>query len=157
MGMWNGQSVCRGCGLHTENPLGVLVLQGAEEVDFFCIVNAQNFEKECLPWMKKFNPGSASHVSGLFRKTPFPAPRYQAVAWHVLSDLVKGKLSVGEGFRFCAGQCAVSLSSDAGELLIFWNGGETPVRIDGEDSESEIFSVQQSLEEAQRINENNRK
>lgn len=33
MGMWNGQSVCRGCGLHTENPLGVLVLQGAEEVD----------------------------------------------------------------------------------------------------------------------------
>lgn len=108
------------------------VRQGAEEVDFFCIVNAQNFEKECLPWMKKFNPGSASHVSGLFRKTPFPAPRYQAVAWHVLSDLVKGKLSVGEGFRFCAGQCAVSLSSDAGELLIFWNGGETPVRIDGE-------------------------
>lgn len=108
------------------------VRQGAEEVDFFCIVNAQNFEKECLPWMKKFNPGSASHVSGLFRKTPFPAPRYQAVAWHVLSDLVKGKLSVGEGFRFCAGQCAVSLSSDAGELLIFWNGGENPVRIDGE-------------------------
>ncbi|UKI32631.1 MAG: beta-galactosidase [Lentisphaeria bacterium] len=90
------------------------VRQGAEEVDFFCIVNAQNFEKECLPWMKKFNPGSASHVSGLFRKTPFPAPRYQAVAWHVLSDLVKGKLSVGEGFRFGAGQCAVALSSDAG-------------------------------------------
>ena len=108
------------------------VRQGAEEVDFFCIVNAQNFEKECLPWMKKFNPGSASHVSGLFRKTPFPAPRYQAVAWHVLSDLVKGKLSVGEGFRFGAGQCAVALSSDAGELLIFWNGGEKPVRIDGE-------------------------
>lgn len=108
------------------------VRQGAEEVDFFCIVNAQNFEKECLPWMKKFNPGSASHVSGLFRKTPFPAPRYQAVAWHVLSDLVKGKLSVGEGFRFGAGQCAVALSSDAGELLIFWNGGENPVRIDGE-------------------------
>ena len=80
------------------------VRQGAQEVDFFCIVNAQNFEKECLPWMKKFNPGSASHVSGLFRKTPFPAPRYQAVAWHVLSDLVKGKLSVGEGFRFGAGQ-----------------------------------------------------
>lgn len=108
------------------------VRQRAEEVDFFCIVNAQNFEKECLPWMKKFNPGSASHVSGLFRKTPFPAPRYQAVAWHVLSDLVKGKLSVGEGFRFGAGQCAVALSSDAGELLIFWNGGENPVRIDGE-------------------------
>lgn len=108
------------------------VRQGAEEVDFFCIVNAQNFEKECLPWMKKFNPGSASHVSGLFRKTPFPAPRYQAVAWHVLSDLVKGKLSVGEGFCFGAGQCAVALSSDAGELLIFWNGGENPVRIDGE-------------------------
>lgn len=108
------------------------VRQGAEEVDFFCIVNAQNFEKECLPWMKKFNPGSASHVSGLFRKTPFPAPRYQAVAWHVLSDLVTGKLSVGEGFRFGAGQCAVALSSDAGELLIFWNGGENPVRIDGE-------------------------
>ena len=108
------------------------VRQGAEEVDFFCIVNAQNFEKECLPWMKKFNPGSASHVSGLFRKTPFPAPRYQAVAWHVLSDLVKGKLSVGEGFRVGAGQCAVALSSDAGELLIFWNGGEKPVRIDGE-------------------------
>ncbi|WP_295807378.1 hypothetical protein [uncultured Victivallis sp.] len=108
------------------------VRQGAQEVDFFCIVNAQNFEKECLPWMKKFNPGNSSHVSGLFRKTPFLAPRYQAVAWHVLSDLVKGKLSVGEGFRFGAGQCAVALSSDAGELLIFWNGGENPVRIDGE-------------------------
>lgn len=110
------------------------VRQGAQEVDFFCIVNAPNFEKECLPWMKKFDPGSASHVSGLFRKTPFLAPRYQALAWHVLSDLVRGKLTVHDGFRFGDGkdQCGILLSSDAGELLIFWTEGEKPVRIDRE-------------------------
>ena len=33
IGMWNGQPVRCGCGLHAENPFGVLVLQGSEEVD----------------------------------------------------------------------------------------------------------------------------
>ena len=108
------------------------VRQGAREVDFFCIVNAAGLEKECLPLLKKVDPGSARHVSGLFRKTPFLAPRYPAAAWHVLSDAVRGELKVCDGYRLGRDgtQCAIHLSSAAGELLIFWNTKDEPAAID---------------------------
>lgn len=97
------------------------VSTGVMEVDLFCILNAQNYEKECLPEARKINPSSASHVSGLFRRTPFIAPRFQAVAWHTLSNEIVGKLMINLGYKLDDDQRAIHLQSDAGHLLLLWN------------------------------------
>lgn len=101
---------------------------GIEEVDFFCILNLPDREKETLAFHKKHK--RRTHVSGLFRQRPYIQPRYPAVAWHNFTRLIRGRIHVLDGYYFAEnGQYAQLLKTDGGELLIFWNGKKTAEKI----------------------------
>ena len=107
---------------------------GAKEVDFFAMLNWPNGEKESLAYLRKMNPGNTGHVSGLFRRTPYIAPRYPAVVLHTLSNLVSGELRVSSGYRMGDDKkvCVLLFSSNSGERMLFWNETPSPVKLPAE-------------------------
>ncbi|MBR0459086.1 MAG: hypothetical protein IJJ26_07600 [Victivallales bacterium] len=104
-----------------------MVKNGAGEIDMFCLIN--NVEREELPVMKSYRSPS-QHCSGMFRWKPYLSPRYQALAWHVFTSRFKGWLQVGDGKFFSEKAfAAIPVSSEAGQLLLFWNNTEKPVAL----------------------------
>jgi len=100
---------------------------GVTEVDLFCLLNLYRTERETLPFYRELRSNN-THVSGLFRQVPYIQPRYQALAWHVLTSLVKGRLKVGKGYLFDGNrQRAIRLDSEAGPMLLVWNTGDRPL------------------------------
>ncbi|MDR0932949.1 MAG: hypothetical protein LBM70_08035 [Victivallales bacterium] len=99
-----------------------MVRDGAHEIDFFSIINLQHSERESLSFYREYNQ-PITHVSGLFRRSPYPQPRYPAAAWHNFVALIKGEIKVLDGYFFTdsSNQKAQLISSDAGLMLIFWN------------------------------------
>ncbi len=106
---------------------------GVTEVDFFCLLNHYKTEKEVLPFHREHQMNTA-HVSGLFRHTPYIQPRYPALAWHIFATQVKGRLTVGDGYRFGKGdhQRALRLESESGPMLLVWSTADQPLPPDPE-------------------------
>jgi len=101
---------------------------GIREIYLFSIMNIWNSERESLQFYLNNNI-MAIHVSGLFRRAPYAEPRYLAASWHTFTDLIRGPIRVGDGYRFADGmaQKAQLLESDAGPLLIVWNEAAIPM------------------------------
>ena len=105
---------------------------GVTEVDFFSMLNWYRVERETLPFYRELRQCDV-HVAGLFRQVPYIQPRYQALAWHVLTSRVKGRLKVGTGHLFDGNrQRAVRLDSEAGSILLVWNIGDQPLPLASE-------------------------
>ena len=102
--------------------------RGAREVDLFSILNLAGCERETLAFLRehKYN---FTHLAGLFRRRPYPQPRYVASAWQLFTSSVAGELRVGKGYGF--GDWKVqSYSSDAGDCLVAWHEGAKAARVD---------------------------
>jgi len=99
---------------------------GAERVSFFELTNLS--EKETLAF---FAAGKMplNHNSGLFRRRPSLQPMPGAVVMHNFIGLFRGKVRLtGE---FTAGSWkAVTLSGDAGPVLVFWHDGSGEAALD---------------------------
>lgn len=104
---------------------------GIGEICFFSMLNLSRMEKETLPFYREHNM-THPHVSGLFRHLPYIQPRYPALAWCNFTALVKGQLEVGDGFIFGKNNelRVITLRSDSGPMLLFWNDSDKDIVIE---------------------------
>ena len=93
---------------------------GAESMAFFTMSNHYGSEMEMVDFYRKSK--LFFQVCGVFRRTPCPEPRIQAVAWRNFSDCFSGDIKVlGSYATKDSMQSAALMGSDSGKVLFIWN------------------------------------
>lgn len=105
-----------------------LLLQLKYNVERVVIFEMQNLdEMESLQFARA--NGIFTHCSGLFRKRPDQEPRIAAVVMRNFLDRIGGRVRYVKDLDLGT-QKAVLLSTDAGPLLVVWNEGKAPEKLD---------------------------
>lgn len=107
-----------------------LVRTGAEMAAIHHVLD-RGMSNEMLESARKSPTAWSAHTAGLFKGAPYIEPRLPVVALRNFMDNFSGKIVYRGGFTFDNDkQCAALLSSDAGDLLVFWLNAKEPERLD---------------------------
>jgi hypothetical protein len=105
-----------------------MVRMGADPIAIHALRNGQ--EMEMLDYFRDTGNGW-NHAAGLFRTLPRTEPRLAAVVLRNFMDNFSGTIRYQDGFVFGDGlQCAARLSSASGEVIVFWQNGKEPGKMD---------------------------